>query len=57
MHFRLDFLMEANNMDPDETATKGAVWCGSILFAIKATLEDNQIRGENNKSHDWQGKG
>ena len=44
-------------MDPDETATKGAVWCGSILFAIKATLEDNQIRGENNKSHDWQGKG
>ena len=44
--------MEANKFNPDQTATKGAVWSGSILFAIKAILEDKQIRGENNKSHD-----
>ena len=24
-------------MNPDQTSPKGAVWCGSILFATKAT--------------------
>ena len=33
MHFRLLFIMEANSMNPDQTAPKGAVWSGFILFA------------------------
>ena len=37
VHFRLDFFMEANNINPDHTAPKGAVWSGFILFAILAT--------------------
>ena len=27
------FVMDANSMNPDQTAPKGAVWSGSILFA------------------------
>ena len=34
VHFRLDFIMEVNTMNPDQTAPFGAVWSGSILFAI-----------------------
>ena len=34
VHFRLDFIMEANTMDPDQTAPLGAAWSGSILFAM-----------------------
>ena len=34
VHFRLDVFMEANIMHPDQTAPKGAVWSGSISFAI-----------------------
>ena len=34
VHFRLDFYMEANNMNPDQTAPEGAVWFGSILLAV-----------------------
>ena len=34
-HFSDYFLItEANTMNPDQTAPKGAVWSGSILFAI-----------------------
>ena len=33
-HFRLDFLIETNNMTPGQSAPKGAVIYGSILFAI-----------------------
>ena len=33
----LDFLMEANAMNPDKTAPCGAVGSRSILFAIKIT--------------------
>ena len=29
------FIMVANSMDPDQTAPKGAVWSGSILFVIR----------------------
>ena len=39
------FFMEVNNMDPGQTAPKGAVWSGSILFAILATLEYKEMRG------------
>ena len=34
VHFRLDYFMEANNINPDETAPSWAVWFGSMLFAI-----------------------
>ena len=35
VHFRLDFVMEANTMNPDQTAAQmGAVWSRSMLFAI-----------------------
>ena len=34
VHFRLDFIMEVNTMNPDQTAPLEAVWSGSILFAI-----------------------
>ena len=33
VHFRLDFLKEANNMNSDQTSPKGEVCSGSILFA------------------------
>ena len=29
--------IEANSVDPDQTAPIGAVWPGSILFAIEAS--------------------
>ena len=29
--------MEANNMNPDQTASKEAVWSGPILFEIYGT--------------------
>ena len=37
VYLRQDFIMEANTKDPDQTASKGAVWSGSILFAIRLT--------------------
>ena len=29
--------IEANSMDPEQTAPKAAVWSGSTLFAIEAS--------------------
>ena len=37
VHFRLNFIMEATTMNPDQTAPMEAVWSGSILFGIEAT--------------------
>ena len=37
VHFRLDFIMESETMDPDQTAPMVAVWSRSMLFAILAT--------------------
>ena len=37
MHFRLLWPMEANTMNPDQTAPLGAVRSGSILFAVYAS--------------------
>ena len=31
------FSIEANSMDPEQTAPIGAVWSGSTLFAIEAS--------------------
>ena len=36
VHLRLGFILEANNMNPDQTAPLGAVWFGSILFELLA---------------------
>ena len=32
--FQNTYIMEANPMNPDQTAPQGAVWSGSLLFAI-----------------------
>ena len=32
--YQKPFTSEANTMKPDQTAPKGAVWSGSLLFAI-----------------------
>ena len=34
MHSRLSFIMDGKTMNPDQTAPKGAVRLGFILFAI-----------------------
>ena len=34
VHFRLDLLMEANNINPNQTAPRRAFRSGAILFAI-----------------------
>ena len=34
VHFRKDFIMEVNNMNPYKTAPLGVVSSGTILFAI-----------------------
>ena len=31
--FQTYFCLQANSVDPDQTAPKGAVWSGSTLFA------------------------
>ena len=36
------FTSEANTMNPDQTAPKGAVWSWFMLFAIYATLKDSE---------------
>ena len=41
--------MEANNVDPDQTAPKGAVWSGSTLFIYEASntlVDDKNIHFE-----------
>ena len=30
--------IEANSVDPEQTAPRGAVWSGSTLFAIEASF-------------------
>ena len=44
-------------MNPDQSAPKGAVWSGSILFAISATYEYKQTKREDDKSRDEQERG
>ena len=40
--------IEANNVDPEQTAPIGAVWSGSTLFAIGASLTFQQTRKADN---------
>ena len=45
-------------MSPDQTAPKGAVWSGSILFAINAIKVHKQIREQTcYERGEWQGWG
>ena len=36
-----DKMKYANNVDPDQTAPKGAVWSGSTLFDIPLSILSN----------------
>ena len=51
-----NFCIQANSVDPDQTAPKGPVWYGSTLFAVmtfKVTAEDKA----DDNSCDWRFKG
>ena len=37
-HITDELCIEANSVDPEQTAPIGAVWSGSTLFAIEALL-------------------
>ena len=54
VYFRLNFVMEANTMNPDQTAP----WEQSDLgpYCLQYRLPKNISRVDN-KSCDWQGKG
>ena len=49
VHFRLDFFMEANNMNPDQTGDCSNLgpYCCKIGY----------LRGADDKSYDWWAKG
>ena len=55
MHIIHILIMEANTMSPDQTALKGAVWSGSIVFAIEAFNVYKQLSGK--KCCEWSEKG
>ena len=50
------FCIQANSVDPDQTAPKGAVWSGSTLFA-KMTLKSQADDKADDNSCDWRFKG
>ena len=49
--------IEANSLDPEQTAPIGAVWTGSTLFAIEASLTFQQTRKSDDFCCDWRIKG
>ena len=51
-----NFFMDANTMNPDQTAPKGAVWSGVILFAISANKLISTLAYEraDDKNQEWQ---
>ena len=54
--FQTYFSIQANSVDPDQTAPRGAVWSGSTLFAkwiLKSQADD---KGDDNCC-DWHFKG
>ena len=48
--------IQANSVDPDQTAPKGAVWSGSTLFA-EMTLKSQADDKADDNCCDWQFKG
>ena len=53
--FQTCFCIQANSVDPDQTAPRGAVWSASTLFA-KTTLKW-QADDKADSCCDWQFKG
>ena len=49
--------IEANSVDPEQTAPIGAVWSGSTLFAIEASYTFKQTRKADDFCCDWRIKG
>ena len=49
--------IEANSVDPEQTAPIGAVWSGYTLFAIEASLTFQQMRKADDFCCDWRIKG
>ena len=49
--------IEANSVDPEQTAPIGAVWSRSTLFAIEASLTFLQARKAADFCCDWRIKG
>ena len=54
--FQTYFCKQANSVDPDQTAPKGAVWPGSTLFA-EVTFKVTSWRQTDDNSCDWRFKG
>ena len=54
--FQTYFCIQANSVDPDQTAPKAAVWSGSILFA-EMTLKSQADDKADDNSCDWRFKG
>ena len=42
--FQTYFCIQANSVDPDQTALRGAVWSGSTLFAKNDFLNQKQVK-------------
>ena len=49
--------IEANSVDPEQTAPIGAVWSGSTLFAIEASISFQQTWKADDFCCDWRIKG
>ena len=49
--------IEVNSVDPEQTAPTGAVWSGSTLFAIEASLTFQQTRKADDFCCNWRIKG
>ena len=54
--FQIYFCIQANSVDPDQTAARGAVWSGSTLFA-KMTFKITRDGKADDNCCDWQFKG
>ena len=50
------FCIQANSVDPDQTAPRGAVWSGSKLFAEMTFKMTSDDKADDN-SCDWRFKG
>ena len=54
--FQTYFCIQANSVDPDQIAPKGAVWSGATLFA-KMTFKITSRWQADDNSCDWRFKG
>ena len=54
--FQTYLCIQANSVDPYQTAPKGAVWSGSTLFAVMTLKSQADDKADDNCC-DWQFKG